>query len=105
VAPAFATKLTLSAPFAPIVTEVDPAGTLAPVASVNAGQLINTVPCAAVPSARYTVSVTLVVAIADAVGVCATAHVPNDPSSRPHARQNSTSVHPFRLNFILTPPS
>ena len=51
VEPAFGTSCTLSRPLLPMVTELEPAGTEDPPAVEKDGQLMSTVPLAAVPSA------------------------------------------------------
>src|SRR5208282_2770230 len=60
VAPTFGTSCAVNAPSGPIVTARLPAATASPSAVWNDGHEISTVPDAAVPSARYTVSLIVV---------------------------------------------
>jgi hypothetical protein len=69
----------LSAPFAPSFTLVDPAATAAPLEVTNAGHVNINVPEAGVPSARYTVSETVV----EATPPCGGTGTPNAESPKP----------------------
>src|SRR5208282_6738719 len=59
-APTFGTSCAVNAPSGPIVTARLPAATASPSAVWNDGHEISTVPDAALPSARYTVSLIVV---------------------------------------------
>jgi hypothetical protein len=81
---------------------VFPAGTLNPLLVVNAGQLINTVPVAVVPSARYTVSVTCVVATV--LDVCAVSNGRGNaiiPIASKHASNSSTNLFSSGIHRIV----
>src|SRR5208282_4344954 len=88
VAPTFGTSCAVNAPSGPIVTARLPAATASPSAVWNDGHEISTVPDAAVPSARYTVLLTVVSA-----GPCACNGVDSAiPISSASIRESATSA-------------